>query len=235
LAQLSSLSPLPFLNVVIDLVKLCSASFSMPMYLNLSADISDLLSNILTEFSPVVLELYDFTLLILQAYTSNLPVDNLSYFLISRLAENGPVLSVSLCQDLLINLTKMSSSAYVNSIFELYESLCDSSVSVLPLEFVLKEALEAKCKESDSVKAVEEFLIENKLSKSYALVARRFGDEKFESFGVKAVCRLGEFLTATAGFMQGLDKAKCNSDQVMLKKLSAFTSARNGFQLIGKL
>ncbi len=204
----------------------------MPMYLNLSAEISDLLSNILTEFSPVVLELYDFTLLILQAYTSNLPFDNLSYFLISRLAENGPVLSVSLCQDLLVNLTKMSSSAYVNSIFELYESLCDSSVSVLPLEFVLKEALEAKCKESD---LVEEFLIENKLFRSYALVARRFGDEKFESFGVKAVCRLGEFLTATAGFMQGLDKAKCNSDQVMLKKLSAFTSARNGFQLIGKL
>jgi len=106
-------------------------------------------------------------------------------------------------------------------------------VSVLLLEFVLKEAVETRSKQTESLKAIEEFIIDNKLFHSYALVAKHFGDEKLESFGVKAVNKLGEFLSATAWFMQGLEKVKINSDQVVLKKLSAFTSTKNGFQIMG--
>lgn len=176
------------------------------------------------------IELYEFVLHSLQAYTVNLfslPVCNetLSLYLLNNLVTECSQqtkkqttqfsLKTSLSYDLLLLCGKLNASyntKYLHSLFEAYEFFCAletrGSHSFVQLEMLLVELVEFQCSKGTPLKTLEDYLQDKKLYDSYSLVASQMGSKQVEVVLTTALTRLIDFYNEFTVFIQSKSLAR---------------------------
>lgn len=237
------LHPLPFINVILDLIEVCGSACNLPLYLNYAPSVCEDFSKLSQESNnDSVLEFYEFILAALQAYSvalESVPAisDNLNYFLVSQLSEEktSPQIRTILSRDLLLFICNRSSVSYVQSLFGVYEFLSHCPGILLCFESLLLELVETNAADKTFLSSLEDYFSQQKMYHSFALIAGKFGSKQSEGIATNSVSKLNDFLAEFEKFLEGLGKGKNGSDQVILKKVTAFMISKHGFQLMGKL
>lgn len=200
-------------------------------------DLTGKLTDIVTSNpNQYCIELYEFVLHSLQAYTVNLfslPDGNesLSLYLLNNLViecshqtKKQPAhfsLKTSFSYDLLLFCGKLNASnstsggfKYLHSLFEAYEFFCAletrGSHSFVHLEMLLAELVKFQCSQGTPLKALEDFLQDKKLYDSYSLVASQMGSKQVEAVLTSALNRLIDFYNEFTVFIQSKPLASCN-------------------------